>query len=359
MSTGRAFWVFVAACVVALLAIVGQSYLTYRAVVRVDAPGATAAIPTSHMALLAAEMSPASSKPAPQPLDYPRYSGVRQAAGMLSDSDVVFLIEDESGGAVFPARSLERYEVVNTTIHGRPATMSYCAASRSAVAYWGTVAGLTTSFVPTRMYVDRNLVMRDRATGSAWSQMLGIALEGHLAGLSLERIPVYPTTWQRARANYPDAFVLTSGLTFDSAAPAPDVPKVPAHRVFPFGNDNRLDPSEAVVAVVAGEQAAAVPREAVLARRVVLLEAGGKHLVAIADTKLAAVRVFDRTLDGSSVMLDAIGGMIVDRTTRSVWDERGRCVSGPLRGLTLEPVVSVDCVWSAWNGFFPNTVVYK
>jgi hypothetical protein len=359
MSTGRAFWGFVAACVVALLVIVGQSYLTYRAVVPVSAPNAIAAIPPSHLALLVAQMSEASSRPAPQPLDYPRYSTVQQATGLLADSEPVFLIENESGGTVFPVRSLERYELVNTTIEGLPATMSYCSTSQSAVAYWDMVSGMTTSFIPTRMYIGRNLVMRDRMTGSSWSQMLGIAVEGHLAGASLERIPVYPTTWLRVRANYPDAIVLTAGLASASPVPAPDLPAESTHHAITFGNDDRLTPTVSVVAVLDGVQATAVPKAAVLLRHLVSLDVGTKHLVAIADTRLGAVRVFDRDMDGSSVVLDAVGGMIVDRSTRSVWNEHGLCISGPLKGLRLRAVVSVDCSWSAWNGFFPNTIVYK
>ena len=359
MSSGRAFWGFVAACVLALAAIVGQSYLTYRAVVRVDAPDAVAAMPASHAAILASQMSQASSKPAPQPLDYPRYASVAQAAALLSDSDPVVLLEDDAGGIVFPLSSLERYEVVNTTINGRPATMSYCATSRSAVAYWGTTAGLTTSFVPTRMYVDNNLIMQDRATGSVWSQMLGVALRGHLAGVSLDRIAVYPTTWVQARVNYPDAMVLTSGVASDSATPKPYVAQLPTGHTLTFIADTRLTPAEDVVAVLAGSEAAAVPVKAVIQRHVVSLEAGGKHLVAIADPKIGSVRVFDRDMDGSSVMLDAVGGMILDRTTRSVWDEHGRCISGPLKGLILKQFVSLDCMWSAWSAFFPNSAVFK
>jgi hypothetical protein len=358
MNSGRVFWAFVVACTVALVVIVGQSYLTYREVVRVDAPDSVTTMPASHMALLAAEMSQATTGPAPLPLDAPRFATVAQAAPLMAGSDPVYLIENESGGTIFPVTSLERYEVVNTTIEGRPATMSYCSASKSAVAYWDTVAGLTTSFVPTRMYIDSNLVIRDRATGTAWSQLLGVAMQGHLAGLSLQRIHVYPTTWERARANYPDAVVLTSGLASDTPLPV-TAPPQPARHYLPFGNDDRLKPTDTVVAVLAGSQAAAVPRDAVLLRHVVPLEAGGKHLVAISDPKLAAVRVFDRDLDGSTVMLDAVGGMVLDRTTRSVWDEHGLCVSGPLKGLRLQATVSVDCLWSAWNGFFPDTAVFK
>ena len=359
MTAGRAFWVFVAACLAALVVIIGQSYLTYRAVVRVDAPDTIAALPASHMAMLAAEMSQATSQAAPTPLDYPHYTTVARADAMLDATERVFLIENDSGGTVFPIRSLLACEIVNTTIEGRPATMSYCAASDAAVAYWNSLPGLTTSFVPTRIYVDRNLVIRDRATGTVWSQLLGIALRGHLAGLSLQRIPVIPTTWARVRANYPDALVLTAGLTSAPAAGGPSMPSLPDKHLVPLGNDDRLSPSQPVVAMMAGDQAAAVPREAVLVRRVVSIDAGNKHLVAIADPKLAAVRVFDRDMDGSTVMLDAVAGMIVDRTTRSVWDEHGRAVSGPLRGLRLRSVVSVDCVWSAWSAFFPNSTVFK
>ena len=76
--------------------------MTYRAVVRVDAPGALAALPAAHMALLTAEMSQVARNAPPVALDVPHYTNVAEASPLLSDSDPVYLIENESGGTIFP-----------------------------------------------------------------------------------------------------------------------------------------------------------------------------------------------------------------------------------------------------------------
>ena len=103
----------------------------------------------------------------------------------------------------------------------------------------------------------------------------------------------------------------------------------------------------------------AVPRRAVTVRHLVSLELAGAHLVAISDSRLGVVRVFDRSMGGGVVVLDPVGGIIVDRGTRSVWNDEGRCMSGALRGSALSPADSIECSWFAWAAFYPDTEVYQ
>jgi hypothetical protein len=246
-------------------------------------------------------------------------------------------------------------------VGGIRATFTYSADTRSAVGFWNAVDGISTTFVPSRMYVNRNLVLIDRATGSAWPQLLGIAARGHLAGSVLQHVPMYPTTWQRVFRVNPDARVLVGDpgalATENVPGPVTSAPRFPDNSLGPI--DTRLPASEQVLGVTSDDQAAAISVEAVLVRHVVNFDCGSAKLVAIADSQLGIVRVFDRRLGGSGVVLDQVGANIQDRTSRSQWDDRGRCVAGQLKGVALRPVDAVFSAWFAWSAFFPTTEVYR
>lgn len=361
MTSGRAFWVFVVACTVAIGAILAHSFLTYQAVARVAPP--KSASKAAALQLSAANATTAKNGAVgaePKALDTPNFVQASDAAEFMAPNDPVFLVEAPESALVLPVRVMEAYPVVNTSVGGLPATFTYCAQSQSGVGFWGSVDGLSTTFVPSRMLINRNMVLVDRATGSAWPQLLGMAAAGHLSGAVLRHVPMYPTTWQRVLREYPEALVLTGGPDGTVARTSDVVSSAPRFTESELGTmDTRLPVGEEVVGVVADDVAVAIPTQAVLVRHVVQFDCGAAKLVAIADSKLGIVRVFDRRLGGSGVLLDQVGGQIVDRTSRSVWDDRGRCVAGQLKGVALKPVESVDCDWFAWAAFFPTSEVYR
>jgi hypothetical protein len=361
LKAGRGFWAFVAVCVAVIGVLLVHSYVTYQTLSRVAAPASARAMPMDTLSRVSAGFVVATDSPAPAPIDVPRFIPAAEAADLLAPEDEVFLVESPDGEMIFPRTLMQEYEVVNLSIGGRRATLTYCANTESAVGFWDQFSGITTTFESTRVFVNRNMVLRDRASGSAWPQLLGVAARGHLEGIRLQHFPVYPTTWDRIIRTYPDARVLAMDptRTKPGATRAVRGSILPAPLYVSRVVDDRLSPTEDVVAVWLEDAAAALPVAAVRVRRCVPFQAGDARLVAIRDSKLDVVRLFDRRLGGSALILDPVGGVIVDRGTRSVWDDRGRCVSGALRGLALKPVDSIFCTWSAWAAFFPETEVYR
>ncbi len=356
------YWFFVAACAAAIVGLLVHSYLTYQELSRVAAPASVRAMPASQLSRMTSAMMPsAETSVIVAPLDRPRFVASSQAGDLVAPGDEVYLIEAPEHAIVFPVPALASHEVVNMSIGGSPVTVTYCPVTQSVVAFWGTVAGGETSFVPTRMLINGNLVLRDRLTGSAWPQILGVALEGHLTGFTLDTLPVYRTTWFRALRRFPDAIVLSeslrgkNGYAPSAAGQSLAAQELAASRVA----DNRLGPSVQVLGVSTGDAAAAIPEQAVVVRKCVSFQVGTVPLVAVYDPGLAVVRIFDRRLGGSVVNLDSVTGNIVDRATRSTWDEHGRCTTGALRGVALKPVDSIECLWFAWVSFHPDTEVYR
>jgi hypothetical protein len=85
---------------------------------------------------------------------------------------------------------------------------------------------------------------------------------------------------------------------------------------------------------------------------------GLTRLVAIYDSELDRVRVFDRTLENGTVLeFEVFENQFVDRNTMSRWNSDGESFSGRMRGHRLEPVLAIDSMWFAWYAFHPGTQV--
>ena len=52
------------------------------------------------------------------------------------------------------------------------------------------------------------LVMRDKETGSLWSQAISTAIDGHFDGMVLEPVPVERVSLEKWMEEHPDSLVL-------------------------------------------------------------------------------------------------------------------------------------------------------
>jgi hypothetical protein len=51
--------------------------------------------------------------------------------------------------------------------------------------------------------------------------------------------------------------------------------------------------------------------------------------------------------------------MIRDLNTQSVWQPKGSCIDGPLKGAQLQPVQAYQEFWHSWRTFHPATIAVK
>lgn len=101
------------------------------------------------------------------------------------------------------------HEIVSDTIDGIPVAITYCPLTGSAIGYNRTISGKTTTFGTSGKLLNSNLVMYDRDTGSYWSQIMGLSVQGERARLYLNLYPVIRTTYEKAKQRYPHARVLS------------------------------------------------------------------------------------------------------------------------------------------------------
>lgn len=134
---------------------------------------------------------------------------VAPAARFMKDQDRVIGIHLNGVAKAYPIRILNWHEIVNDRFAGRPIAVTYCPLCYSGVAFDAELHGKRQEFGVSGLLYNSDVVLYDRDTESLWSQLLGEAISGPLAGSRLEPIPSTHTTWREWRARHPDTLVLS------------------------------------------------------------------------------------------------------------------------------------------------------
>jgi hypothetical protein len=296
------------------------------------------------------------------PVEKPEYVSIAEASKRWRDDSVMDALTIDGQPRAYPRMITVWHEIVNETMAGKPLALTYCPLTGSTLVFSGALAnGTTTTFGTSGMLYNSNLVMYDRATNSLWPQLFGTAVRGARRGERLREIPgALTTTFGRWRARFPDGVVLST-----------DTGHVRAYGSSPYGDydtssgvmfpvrhrDERFHPKKVVVGVRHEGAALAIPKAELAAKRVANAEVGGRAVVAVHDSDLDAVRVFDRTT-GKGVLRFALrDGAIVDEQTGTRWTADGRGERGELANARLAQLSAYDVMWFAWSAFNPNTAV--
>ena len=205
------------------------------------------------------------------------------------------------------------------------------------------------------------LVMYDRETDTLWSQFLGEAVQGELAGAKLRLIASQLVPKSAWIARHPDSlFLNTSGFAYD---PYVSYYTSNASGILGTSNpDDRLYDKELVMGLVGQEGQKAIAYRYLVGSPVLNDTFEGRGLVATLVIETAAINLFDRTVNGRMLTFDQADdrGHMTDRETGSIWDKRtGEALSGELTGNRLEQALFISSFWFAWSDFWPDTELYE
>ena len=209
----------------------------------------------------------------------------------------------------------------------------------------------------------RNLIMRDRETGSLWQQATGEAIMGPLRGARLKLIGGAFGSWSSWRAEHPETRL---GIE-------PDPPIVgrishrrmnrllrltrrfrsPGSRLF----DRRLDAHEEIVGIASAGASKAYPVRTIRELGVLNDEVGGTAVVLVCDPAADRVRAFTRRVGDRDVHLSLQRSLLVSADETEAWDQFGR----PARGTSvrLQSVLADRQWWLGWSEFHPGTDVFR
>jgi hypothetical protein len=240
-------------------------------------------------------------------IDTPKYVPATQATH-VADNDRVIAIALNGDERAYPARILDRHEIVNDTIGGMPIAITWCPLCGSAVGIEREVDGEVTEFGVSGVLYNSDLVFYDRASNTLWDQVEAKGIVGPKTGQQLTLVPVTMTTWSRWRNAHPDTLVLSTDTGFEKDYSRDPYAKYrgSAGLMFPVSaEDERIHPKSVVHGFNVGGTSIAYTQE--------LLEKGGTHTSDLGDLQLTAT-LHD---DGSVTLEDHDGKHYVG--TRLFW----------------------------------------
>ena len=225
--------------------------------------------------------------------------------------------------------------------------------------YDRTINGEVHDFGVSGKLIMNVLVMYDRQTQSYWSQLLGEAIEGPLAGTQLTHYPSWQTTWGEWVARFPDTIALDKGGSGSSDTYA-GYYRSGQTGIRPESiSDNRLGGKEWVIGVEQDGEAVAYDFDTLNAERIVNDRVGETDALVVFLPESATGLVYNRLVDGQMLTFRYEDETLIDNETQSTWDAwLGTATSGPLEGQRMRRVDSTRSFWFGWKDWYPDTRIY-
>ena len=305
------------------------------------------------------------------PIYQPLYESVASADTWLQPDDLVGALQVGDEVRIYPVNIMRWHEVLNDEVGGLPVTVTFCPICNRFITFDRRVDGRTLVFGVSGFLYKRNLVMWDHETESWWSQLLGQALVGEMVGKSLRFVSTQMASWQKAKAQFPNAAVLAreSGLEylmedgFYELSVSEDVYSDESP-VLLFGTKRALyRDHEWVMGVAIDSLARAYPLSELQEAGVINDQLGDVPLLVVFRSGTVRVPleqgvVYSRRVNGQVLTFEPAGDGLQDRETGTRWTIWGEATDGRLAGQRLEPAQYIPSYWFAWVELYPETSVY-
>jgi len=292
-------------------------------------------------------------------IDNPQFVNASEA-DFVSDNDVVIGLEINGEAKAYPLSILVWHEIVNDNVGGTPVAVTYCPLCFTNQVFERTINGQEVEFGTSGKLYNSNLVMYDRLTESYWSQALGTAIVGELAGRELNKIPFDVITWKDWKTLNPDTLILTTDTGHlrpygvDPYGSYYTDPRI----LFPVENkDDRLPPKSLIVGFHQGNSYKAYKQNDVESSHVINDKIFDKSILLISQFSGNA-RAFERTVNDQVLEFDYLDEKLIDLQTKSEWSYEGIAISGPLEGTELTRMAIDPGFWFEWVAFHPDTDLF-
>ena len=249
-----------------------------------------------------------------------------ESASYLKPDDRVIGVELDGVSRAYPISILNWHEIVNDKINQHSFAVTYCPLCGTGVAFNSKLRGQDAEFGVSGLLYNSDVLLYDRKTESLWSQILGEAISGDLAGEKLKAIPISHTTWRDWLKQHPDTTVLSDNTGFSRDYSRNPYRGYEKTRSLYFQVNNTAPatyhPKEEVIGVEIDGVFKAYP---------------------FVELDKQGLSKFEDTIEGTRIAI------AWDSTNRSVklFDNDGVRIAG-IRGF-----------WFAWFAFHPDTLVFK
>lgn len=152
-------------------------------------------------------------------IENPVFLHPRAFENVLDADSLGISLSYKSQNRFYPFAMLETHELVNDVVAGDPLLISYCPLCGTGIVFDRVIDDVVYEFGVSGMLWNANLLMYNRADDLAnrnlWSQVLGEAVVGHLAGTKLSIISSDIMRFSDWARMYPDGEVLATGIPRD------------------------------------------------------------------------------------------------------------------------------------------------
>ncbi|MGB1927404.1 MAG: DUF3179 domain-containing (seleno)protein [Rubripirellula sp.] len=200
--------------------------------------------------------------------------------------------------------------------------------------------------------------------GTTWSALTGMGIDGPRAGKRLKRIPSLVTSWDYWMMLHPES------TTYDLF----DGKKYPTHPLpteisdesirSRLTKDQRLVDHHPILGIEIGKKRHAFPLPEKEDRACFLDEIDNRSIAVFWYRASNTAVAFDRKVQGRLLTFyaDEISPATApfkDKETGTRWSMAGRGIDGPLRGVELSWVPSIQCRWFSWSNEYPETTLHS
>jgi peroxiredoxin len=150
-------------------------------------------------------------------LTNPEMESVHSAKWLPGDARIIAVtVGDETIGV--PLIVMDRHEIVNMTVGGRPIAVTYCPLCDSAAVFsreiaprgkQGVAKPIVLEFGVSGALFNSNVLMYDQRDKALWSQLGMRAVSGPLAGTTLESLPVQVVSFSQFDRTHPLARIVS------------------------------------------------------------------------------------------------------------------------------------------------------
>lgn len=140
-------------------------------------------------------------------IDNPKFLPLSEVTDIPGREPVIWL-EVEGDVRAYPLRVLTWHEIVNDTIGGVPAAVTYCPLCNASIVFDRRIGDKILEFGTTGKLRNSDLIMYDRQTDSWWQQFSGTSIAGSFLGTKLTLLPSRVTSMEAFRKANPNSQVL-------------------------------------------------------------------------------------------------------------------------------------------------------
>ncbi len=238
----------------------------------------------------------------------------------------------------------------------------------SAICWNRKINGNVTTFGVSGLLYNTNLIPYDRNSGSNWSQMENLCVNGPLSGNVPETFPIVETTWESFKQMFPGSKIITTATGFSrpyGSYPYGDYKTNNNRLLFPVNNnDTRLPGKVRVLGLVEGTKSKAYILTAFSSNTSIINDSlNGVQIVLVGNNSRNFAAAFKRkATDGTMLTFQPVSGnepAVMIGSDGTNYDLFGFGLDGPRKGQQLESLdQSYIAYWFAWGAFHPGTEVF-